>query len=162
MDLSLLAQRLKTEHPVAPAPAPFPSNSSAVMVLLYLRSRQPHVLLMRRAEHLRNHPGQISFPGGTPEPRDASLLDTAIRETREELAISVHPEQVCGALPKVRTLTGFEISPFVCILEERPAYRINSAEVQEVLEVPLLPLLSTHHREMGYPPGKHMVAYWFL
>ena len=162
MDLNLLADRLKTEYPV-PESLPVPENekSAAVLVILYTRYRQPHVLLIQRSEQLRMHPGQVSFPGGTPEPEDGSLLDTALRETREELDLDIPASQVLSLLPTVQTLTGYTISPFITILDQLPSHRHNE-EVQKVLEIPLLPLLSTHHPEMGYPPKKQMVAYWHL
>lgn len=162
MDLNLLTDRLKTEFPLAESP-PVPENekSSAVLVVLYTQHRQPQVLLIQRAEDLRLHPGQISFPGGTPEKEDGSLLDTALRETREELNLDIPASQIMGLLPTVQTLTGYTISPFITILDQLPPYRKNR-EVQKVLGIPLLPLLSTHHAEMGYNPKKQMVAYWYL
>jgi len=162
MDLSLLADRLQTEHPLPESCLPDDDQSSAVLAILYPHLHQPQVLLIHRSEHLRLHAGQISFPGGMYEESDAGLLDTALRETREELDLDIPASQVLGLLPRVQTLTGFTIFPFITILDERPATRKNPDEVQEVLEVPLLPLLSTHHREMGYPTEKKMVAYWFL
>lgn len=162
MNLNLLADRLKTEYPLPEARLPENVKSSAVLVVLYTRHRQPHVLLIQRAEDLRLHAGEISFPGGIYEEQDASLLDTALRETREELDLDIPASQVLGLLPEVQTLTGFSISPFIAILNKLPPYRKNPDEVQKVLEIPLLPLLSTHHPEMGYPPRKQMVAYWHL
>jgi 8-oxo-dGTP pyrophosphatase MutT (NUDIX family) len=162
MNLNLLADRLKTEFPLPGSP-PVPENekSSAVLVVLYTRHRQPHVLLIQRSDDLRLHPGQISFPGGTPEREDGTLLTTALRETREELNLDIPASRILGLLPTVQTLTGYVISPFITILDQLPPYRKNQ-EVQKVLEIPLLPLLSTHHPEIGYPPKKQMVAYWFL
>ena len=162
MDLRALADRLQTEHPLPESCLPDDDKSSAVLAVLYPHLRQPHVLLIHRSDHLRLHPGQISFPGGMYEEGDAGLLATALRETREELDLDISPSQVLGLLPTVQTLTGFTIFPFITILDERPATRKNPNEVQAVLEIPLQPLLSTHHREMGYPPAKQMVAYWYL
>ena len=163
MDLDALANKLKIEYPIPESPVvPENQKSSAVLVVLYIRHRQPHVLLIQRSEKLRLHAGEISFPGGFYEADDASLLDTALRETQEELALAIPASQVIGLLPQVQTLTGFSISPFITILDQLPTYRKNPDEVQKVLEIPLHPLLSTHHREMGYPPQKQMVAYWHL
>lgn len=162
-DLNLLTQRLQAEYPLPKAPVTAQgSRSSAVLVILYMRYRQPHVLLIERSNHLRLHPGQISFPGGTCDPEDASLLDTALRETREELDIDIPASQVTALLPTVQTLTGYDITPFVTVTDTLPLYRKNPTEVQKVLEIPLAPLLATGHREMGYPPQKQMVAFWFL
>jgi 8-oxo-dGTP pyrophosphatase MutT (NUDIX family) len=162
MNLNALAKRLKTEYPLPEARLPNHKKSSAVLVVLYTRHRQPHVLLIQRSNHLRRHAGEISFPGGFFEEPDGTLLDTALRETREELNLDIPASQVLGLLPEVQTLTGFTISPFITILDELPPYRQNPDEVQKVLEIPLLPLFSTHHREMGYPSKKQMVAYWYL
>ncbi len=162
MDLNLLADQLRSEHPLPEAPLPDNKKSSAVLVILYPRHRQPHVLLIQRSEQLRRHAGEISFPGGFFEEPDGTLLTTALRETREELDLDIPASQVLGLLPEVQTLTGFTISPFITILDELPLCRRNPDEVQKVLEIPLLPLLSTHHREMGYPSQKQMVAYWYL
>jgi 8-oxo-dGTP pyrophosphatase MutT (NUDIX family) len=161
MNLNLLTERLKAEYPVPKASRPESSKSSAVLVVLYTRHRQPHVLLIQRSQDLRLHAGEISFPGGFYEEPDGTLLTTALRETREELDLDIPASQVSGLLPTVQTLTGYTISPFITILDQLPSYRKNQ-EVQKVLEIPLLPLLSTHHREMGYPPQKQMVAYWHL
>ena len=163
MNLNALADQLKTEFPL-PESLLVPENekSSAVLVMLYPRHRQPHVLLIQRSEDLRRHGGEISFPGGFYEETDSSLLTTALRETREELDLDIPASQVLALLPQVQTLTGFTISPFITILDQLPPYLQNPDEVQKVLEIPLLPLLSTHHREMGYPPKKQMVAYWYL
>lgn len=162
MDLKALADRLKTEYPLPDALMPDNKKSSAVLVVLYTRHHQPHVLLIQRSEHLNRHAGQISFPGGFFEEPDGTLLTTALRETREELDLDIPASQVLGLLPTVRTLTGFDIAPFITILDQLPPCRRNPGEVQKVLEIPLLPLLSTHHPEMGYPPQKQMVAYWYL
>ncbi len=162
MDLNALANRLKTEYPVPETLMPPKPDAAAVLVILYTRYRQPHVLLIHRSENLSLHAGQISFPGGIYEPEDKTLLATALRETREELDLDIKASQVLGRLPGVQTLTGFDIAPFIAILDQLPPYRPNPGEVQKVLEIPLLPLLSTYHREMGYPAEKKMVAYWHL
>ena len=163
MDLGALADRLSSEHPLPEIVAqPENETSAAVLVILYTRHHQPYVLLIERSWELRLHPGQISFPGGTPEPGDSSLLNTALRETKEELDLDIPESEVLSLLPQVQTLTGFSISPFITVMDTLPCYRKNPGEVQKVLEIPLLPLLSTHHREMGYPPQKQMVAYWYL
>ena len=162
MDLKVLASKLRDEYPVPGVARPENDKSSAVLVILYTRHRQPHVLLIQRSEKLRQHAGEISFPGGFYEADDGTLFNTALRETREELDIDIPPPQVIGQLSKVQTLTGITISPFITILDALPSYRRNPDEVQKVLETPLLPLLSTHHREMGYPIEKNMVAYWHL
>ena len=162
MDLNLLADRLKSEYPLLESSLPDNKKSSAVLVVLYTRHRQPHVLLIQRSEQLRLHAGQISFPGGIYEEPDDTLLTTALREIREELDMDIPASQVLSLLSTVQTLTGYMISPFITVLNQLPPYRKNPGEVQKVLEIPLMPLLSTHHPELGYSPKKQMVAYWYL
>src|SRR5438093_9651313 len=99
------------------------------------------MLLIRRTTTI-NHPGQVAFPGGRPEPSDAGLLATALREAYEELGIAPSTVQIVGALPVVETMTSnYAISPFVGRLAARPALRIQVSEVAAVLDVPVAALL---------------------
>ncbi len=96
-----------------------------------------HILLTRRARHLKNHPGQISFPGGSRESRDLSLLQTALRETFEEIGILPHQVNVIGELPQHETITRYLMTPFVGIIKDPYQLTIDSSEVDEAFEVPL-------------------------
>jgi len=118
--------------------------------------------MTKRALHLKIHAGEISFPGGVVETEDEDLLCTALRETAEEIGEEVDPSQVIGCLPKVETRTGFEITPFVAALQS-PLKNIkaSSDEVDEVLEIPLAPLLSTQQRDIGFKASDEMVVYWY-
>jgi len=161
MNLFLLTTQLKNHYPVVREPvAPHP-QTSAVLVILFLKNSQAHVLMTKRSPHLKRHAGEISFPGGVVEKEDADLLHTALRETQEEIGIEVDPSLVIGCLDKVRTLTGFEITPFVTLLKFRPQYKICREEVCEVLEIPLAPLLATQQRDVGYKLSDAMVVYWY-
>jgi len=161
MDMNLFTQKLITDHPVVLEPVEELPTTAAVLVTLFQRMNRTHILLIKRARHLRLHAGEISFPGGVYESKDETLLMTALRETREEIEMDIQPERVMARLPHVVTRTGFEVNPFVCMLDELPSYKINRAEVEEVLEAPLVPLLTTHHRDVGHPREKEMVAYWY-
>jgi 8-oxo-dGTP pyrophosphatase MutT (NUDIX family) len=88
-------------------------------------------------------------------------MDTALRETLEEIGLEVDTSQVIGCLPRVQTRTGFEITPYVAILQSLPNLTISENEVLEVLEMPLTALLSTHQRDVGYKPSEKMVVYWY-
>jgi len=103
----------------------------------------------------------VSFPGGVFEEQDDDLLTTALRETEEELAIQVEPENVLGRLPVVNTRLGFEITPFVSVLPAAPEYEPAEHEVGEVLEIPFTSLLSTQQRDVGSKPSEEGVMYWF-
>ena len=118
-----------------------PGSPSAVLVALY--GRAPRVLMIVKSAKLRRHAGEVAFPGGRAEPRDADLLETALRETREELGLGVGRARVRGELAPVRTLgSNFAVMPFVAVLDGLPPLE-PSGEVDEVLRMPLGPLLKT-------------------
>lgn len=116
-------------------------REAAVLVPLLLREGIPHVLFTRRPTTLRHHAGQYSFPGGSRDAGDTTLLHTALRETREELGIDVSGVRVLGALDEVPTTSAFRVQPFVGVLPQGLEYRPNPDEVELVLEVPLPRLL---------------------
>ncbi|MBT3183103.1 MAG: CoA pyrophosphatase [Nitrospina sp.] len=161
MDLFLIKHKLQNDFPlVRETTLPHPQRA-AVMVLLYPKPKKIHVLMTRRAMHLKYHAGEVSFPGGVFEEQDDDLLTTALRETEEELAIQVEPENVLGRLPVVNTRLGFEITPFVSVLPAAPEYEPAEHEVGEVLEIPFTSLLSTQQRDVGSKPSEEGVMYWF-
>lgn len=110
---------------------------------LIRRSQEWFVLLIRRSQTVGSHKGQIAFPGGRWEDDDPSLLQTALRETREELGPTVVPTEILGGLPSVTThATGFIIHPFVALMKEPLALKPEQREVDEVLILPLSLFLS--------------------
>lgn len=117
---------------------------AAVMLLLYERDGEEHLLFQVRSQHVEHHKGEISLPGGARDPEDASLLHTALREVYEE--IGVHPDhvEVFGRLDDVATRTRFVMSPYVgaITVPGRYDFRPATLEVDELLEVPLSHLLS--------------------
>jgi 8-oxo-dGTP pyrophosphatase MutT (NUDIX family) len=99
--------------------------------------------MIKKPITMNYHGGEIAFPGGKISNEDCDLMDTSIRETNEETGITVTREQIIGQLKPVTTLnSGFTILPFVCILDEINELIPNS-EVEEFLEIPLIPLLQT-------------------
>ncbi|MFZ0390649.1 MAG: CoA pyrophosphatase [Calditrichia bacterium] len=110
---------------------------AAVMILITQRGQTPHILFTRRSEDVEHHKGQISFPGGSRELQDSSLLETALRETQEEIGVAPRTVRVLGRLDDFVTITDFLISPFVGVLENPQPYRLSPVEVSEVIEVPL-------------------------
>ena len=154
MDLFLIKHKLKNGFPlVRETTLPHPRRA-AVMVMLYPKPKKTHVLMTRRAIHLKYHAGEVSFPGGVFEEQDDDLLATALRETEEELAIQVESEDVLGQLPVVSTRLGFEITPFVSVLPSAPKYEPAENEVGEVLEIPFTFLLSRYNGMLGASPLK--------
>ena len=160
MDLNLLATRLKTDYPVVhDTGIKAGPRLAAVMVTLFCKGGVAHVLLIKRAEGLRDHPGEISFPGGKYDAADGNLLTTALRETREELDLQIDMPSVLSRLPDVETLTGFVVSPYVAILKNLPACKSNPAEVDAVLQAPLEALLATQQRDTRHKASMDMVIF---
>ncbi len=116
------------------------------------------MLLIRRSESVSSHKGQIAFPGGRWEKTDGSYLETALRETQEELGEKVCPH-VLGALPSVTThSTGYLIYPFVGLLEEPLMLKPDRWEVAEVLVFPLaLFSYPTRHSPLEFVSGNDLV-----
>lgn len=129
-------------HPGESAPTP-----AAVLVPLINRPEGVSVLFTQRTSHLTDHGGQISFPGGRAEPQDAGPVATALRETREEIGLPAERVRVIGILPLYRTVTRFEITPVVGLVEPPFPLALDEFEVAEVFEVPLAHFLDPAHHE---------------
>jgi 8-oxo-dGTP pyrophosphatase MutT (NUDIX family) len=121
----------------APPTLPRPLRPAAVLVPLVERPAGLTILLTRRAEHLHDHAGQISFPGGRAEPRDAGIIDTALRETREEIGLTPEYIDVVGYLDPYETVTGYLITPVVSFVTPGFRLRLDNFEVADAFEVPL-------------------------
>ena len=114
---------------------------SSVLIIIFQDS--PKILMIKKPVTMKHHGGEIAFPGGKISNEDDDLLDTAIRETFEETGIIVKREDVIGQLKPVTTLnSGFTILPFICVLDKVKNLTPNS-EVDEFLEIPLMPFLQT-------------------
>lgn len=129
---------------------------AAVLFTVVLRVPEPSVLLTRRAEHLKDHPGQISFPGGRVEAGDASPAHTALREAEEEIGLSPGRVEVIGYLPDYLTVTGFRVTPVVALVTPPFELRLDPVEVAEVFEVPLPFLMNpaNHQSHSAFYRGK--------
>lgn len=122
-----------------------PTHAS-VLVPLVKRDRLM-VLLTQRTDHLTDHPGQISFPGGRVESTDVDATATALREAHEEIGLDADHVDVLGALPTYTTGTGFIVTPVFALIEPGFTVTADPFEVAEVFEVPLDFLMNpAHHR----------------
>ena len=122
-------------------PGDEPLRPASVLIPLYVREKALHLLLTRRTETVEHHKGQISFPGGVAEGGDADAWATALRETEEEIGVPRGAVRRLGDLPRVLTLTGFEVSPFVGAIPWPLDLSPEKGEVAEILEIPLAWLL---------------------
>jgi 8-oxo-dGTP pyrophosphatase MutT (NUDIX family) len=117
---------------------------SSVVVLIHFTKFSPHILLTKRSSNLRSHGGEISFPGGRYTKEDKTLVITALRELGEEIGIRLASEDILGCLDTVKTLTSnFYIVPFVSVLQSIAQPVPFADEVEAVLDLPLISLLST-------------------
>ena len=122
---------------------------SAVLILLFAREDDTYVWLLRRADTLRRHSGQVAFPGGKTDPADPSGLATALREAQEEIGLPIAAADVLGQLDDLVTGTGFTISPFVAWLVAPFTPEPNPSEVARVFAAPLRTFFA---RARGIPP----------
>lgn len=143
-------------------------KSGVLLPIAWPRPGEPHVIATVRAAHLRQHAGEVCFPGGRPDPGDADLEATALREAREELGIS--EAEVLGALSSVPLYTSdYRMFPFVARVPDAPLV-INADEVAEVLELSLASVLAQatieaipwrHEGQSGLSPifraGEHVM-----
>lgn len=120
---------------------------AAVLVPLVARGQVPTVLLTRRTDHLHHHPGQISFPGGRVEAADTSPIDTALRETQEEIGLDRRHIELIGTLPDYLTGTGFRVTPVVGLVTPPFELTLDAFEVAEAFEVPLSHFLDPANHE---------------
>jgi len=110
---------------------------AAVLFPIVRRPIEASVLLTQRTAHLRDHAGQVSFPGGRVEAGDPSPVHTALRETEEEIGLSRECIEILGFLPEYRTVTGFRVTPVVALIEPPFELQPDPFEVAEVFEAPL-------------------------
>jgi 8-oxo-dGTP pyrophosphatase MutT (NUDIX family) len=117
---------------------------SAVLVPLYQKEGQYHIVFIRRTETVKDHKGQISFPGGTRDSRDRTLLDTALRESHEEIGLRPGDIEIIGELDdEITTTSNYIVTPFVAMIPWPYQFIINRAEVDELIEIPVAALLSS-------------------
>lgn len=126
------------------------ARKGAVLIILYPEGYDVNIIFTLRSQNVPTHKGEISFPGGGYEPWDSDLIDTALRETHEEIDLEVHRKQVLGRLDDYSTSASkFVVAPFVTFLDTKPEVRPDSFEVAEILHVPLSSLLAPGVPEEG-------------
>jgi len=110
---------------------------AGVLAPVFMAAGELSVLLTQRTMHLKDHQGQISFPGGVRDPEDPDLLTTALRETHEEIGLAPEKVEVLGDLAPVDTATGYWINPFVALIPYPYDFRLNHHEVHRLLVFPV-------------------------
>ena len=129
--LSRNPKKTLVDHSLTPA---------GVMLLLYPKDGEYCVLLNKRSNSVEDHKGEISFPGGREDESDQTLLETALRETQEEMGVRPEDVEILGELDDVATNSNYLVSTFVGTIPPSYRFKPNAREVAEVLEIPLTAL----------------------
>lgn len=141
-----------------------PLKLAAVIVPLFEKEGEYHILFTRRTETVEHHKGQISFPGGRKDEDDPSLKDAALRETFEEIGVRPQDVEILGELDSMATLSSnFLITPFVGVIPYPYNFVVSSDEIEELVEVPLAALLDkkNYYQESQLYEGRPYVSSFY-
>jgi 8-oxo-dGTP pyrophosphatase MutT (NUDIX family) len=130
---------------------------AAVLVPLVERPEGLTVLLTLRTDHLSSHAGQVAFPGGRAEELDSSPIETALRESEEEIGLHRRHVSIVGVLPDYVTGSAYRVAPVVALVKPPFELKADPNEVAEIFEVPLAFLMNgMHHQRMSFelPDGE--------
>ena len=153
-----LAQRQK-QHIVDPK-----LTLSAVLIPIYHREGEYYLLFTKRSETVKNHKGQISFPGGAYEDKDGSLVNTALRESMEEIGLAASDVEVLGELDDTVTVTTkYIVSPFVVVIPWPYQFKVDGKEIERIIEVPISALLDKNclREEAVVIDGESVAQYFY-
>jgi len=139
MDLSRVAAH-------APNTVEGAGQQAAVLAPILERGGEPYILFTRRADHLGEHPGQMSFPGGSREPVDPDLRATALREADEEIGLRAEETRVVGRIDDIETVTDYSVRPYVANVPDRE-YDPDEREVAEVVALSVAALTDLENYE---------------
>lgn len=126
------------------------ATAAAILVLVYDRDGEAHVLFTERTHKVEHHKGQVSFPGGASDETDDCLQTTALRETAEEIGVRPDDVEIVGQLDDMVTISNFLVSPYVGILRTNSEYefQVNQHEVAQLVQVPLAHLMDEQNMEL--------------
>jgi 8-oxo-dGTP pyrophosphatase MutT (NUDIX family) len=126
------------------------ATPAAILILVYDRDGEVHILFTERTQQVEHHKGQISFPGGACAESDDCVQTTALRETAEEIGVQPDDVEIVGRLDDMLTISNFLVTPYVGIfkMNSECPFVINHHEVAQVVQVPLSHLLDDHNMEL--------------
>jgi 8-oxo-dGTP pyrophosphatase MutT (NUDIX family) len=150
-DLDPVMAKIAQVRPIRPA---------AVLVGIVARD-EPMVLLTQRSQHLPDHPGQVSFPGGKIDPGDATPLDAALREAREEIGLTRDQIEPLGYLDLYMTTLGYRIVPVLARIAPDYRLELNVGEVDDAFEVPLPFLMDVANHQRGSREWQGMMRTYY-
>ncbi len=161
------AEQLRAQLAARPTTtrAEWEARPAAVLVPLFQADGEWHVLLTRRTHTVDSHKGQVAFPGGRVEAGDASRVDTALRETEEEIGLARRHVAVIGQLDELLTVTQYRITPVVGVIPWPWEFRLSAGEIASVFGVPLRWLADPANLHVRYReplvPGPKVAVYYF-
>nr|WP_244643984.1 CoA pyrophosphatase [Alsobacter metallidurans] len=152
------------DHQLAPSLAPADGalhRPAAVLIPVIAHPENASILLTRRASHLRDHSGQVAFPGGKIDAADASPMAAAIREAREEIGLTADRIKPLGYLDAYLTSTGFRVVPVLAVVEPGFELALNADEVDAVFETPLSFLMDPANHEQHAREWKGALRHYY-
>ena len=126
-------ERRAIDHP--------PFSHAAVLLPLFKKGGDCHILFTKRSDQVKYHKGEISFPGGVVDEEDLELVNTALREAHEEIGLEKGDVQILGILDDIVTVTEFIVTPIVGLFPYPYPFKVSEVEIAELIEVPLSSLL---------------------
>jgi 8-oxo-dGTP pyrophosphatase MutT (NUDIX family) len=114
---------------------------AAVLIPLYEKNGECHILFTKRSDQVKHHKREISFPGGVFDLADVDLKKTALREANEEIGLKEDDAQIIGALDDIVTVSEFVVTPFIGLVPYPYPFRLSEIEIAELIEVPVTHLL---------------------
>jgi len=152
----ILSQREK-QHIADPKRTP-----AAVLVPIYERDGQYHILFIKRTEWVEKHKGEISFPGGAFEEVDGTLLDTALRESAEEISLRPDDVEVLGELDDEASVkTNYTITPFLAFIPWPYELRVDGLETEEIIEAPISALMDIGRSRQELRGSETVTVYYY-
>ncbi len=154
-ELKRFLARREVRHISAPERVP-----SAVLLPLFEKNSEWHILLIKRTENVSTHKGQISFPGGAYEPADGTMLNAALRESTEEIGLARDKVEILGELDdELSAVSHYLIAPFVGAIPYPYPFKVDGFETEGIIEAPLAALLNKDIRRDTMREGKLINSY---
>ena len=139
------------------------TTNAAVLIPVLQKSDGLSILLTQRTDHLHDHAGQISFPGGRMDAGDTDLYATALRESQEEIGLESGRVEIIGTLPEYLTVSGYRVTPVVALVDPQPHYPVDAFEVADVFDVPLPFLMDpANHQVRVYMNGEERRRFYAM
>ena len=150
-DLETSLKSIVTAEPEA-VPSGDGLRRAAVLAPFFFDGDDWRLLFTKRSDTVENHKGQVSFPGGSVEPTDRNLIETAVRETEEEIGLDRGKIEILGYLSPIVTITRFLVYPVVGLFDHPDRFTLSEQEVASILEIPV-PQLIAEAKDQAHLPA---------